>query len=187
MKSIGKFVKGLSTFWTVVVFVFAIALLLMRFAVLPFGYEPIWCMSNSMAPEFHEGALCYIDKNYDTNAIEKGDIIAYQLSNGAMVTHRVYDVTDEGVITKGDANKSVDFAPVAKEQIIGENVLQIEYLGNLFKDFPNMLLISIIAFAIAVMIFLDLLSGILLGEGDKKNAEGKKEINMDDSNSNNSN
>jgi signal peptidase len=117
-----------------------------------------------MAPEFHEGALCYIDKNYDVNNINVGDIIAYKLSNGTLVTHRVHAITDAGIITKGDANNNVDFAPITKEQIVGENVLQIEQLGNLFKDFPNTLLISTIVFAASAMLMLDITSSILLEE-----------------------
>jgi signal peptidase len=180
MKIIGNVVKILGKIWTAIVLIGAILLLALRFGPVPFGYEPIWCMSNSMAPTFHEGALCYIDKNYDVESIEVGDIIAYQLSNGSLVTHRVFDITEEGIITKGDANEDVDFAPISKEQVIGENVIQVEQLGNLFKDFPNKLLISIIVFAVAVMLALDVLSSILLGEEDgKKDEDNQKTIQVD--------
>jgi signal peptidase len=175
-EKIGNVLKTAGKVWTSLVFVFAIILLGIRFIPPIFGVQPIWCMSNSMAPAFHEGALCYIDTNYDTATVETGDIIAYQLANGALVTHRVHDITEEGIITKGDANANVDFAPITRDQIVGENVLQIEYLGNLFKDFPNALLISIVVFSVAVMLTLDTLTDILLDdEGGKKENETNEE------------
>lgn len=164
-RKIYKDVKRISVIWNIIVFSCAIVLLLLRFAPIPFGYEPVWCMSGSMRPTFNAGALCYVDTNYDVNSVEVGDIIAYQLSDGSLVTHRIHSITDTGILTKGDANDQVDFAPISKEQIIGENVFQIEHLGNLFKGFPNMLLISIIVFAIAVMLFLDVVSKILIDKG----------------------
>ena len=176
-KKIGNAVKIIGKIWNVIVFTGAIILLALRFVPVLFGYEPIWCMSNSMAPAFHQGALCYVDTNYNTNAIETGDIIAYQMADGSLVTHRVYDITENGIITKGDANENVDFAPIVKEQIIGENVLQIEYIGNLFKGFPNILLISIIVFAVAVMMSLDILSSLLLEE--EANDEKKDKMDID--------
>ena len=179
-RKIGKMVQFTGKVWSWMVFTAAIVLLLFRFAPIPFGYEPIWCMSNSMAPTFHEGALCYIDTNYEVDSIEIGDIIAYQLSDGSLVTHRVYDITEEGIVTKGDANNNVDFAPINKSQIIGENAIQIEYLGNLFKEFPNKFLISIVVFAIAVMLSLDIVSDILLNEEKKDD----KEVEVNNSNNN---
>jgi signal peptidase len=184
-KKIGNVVNIFGKIWTAIVFIFVIALLGLRFGPMPFGYQPIWCMSNSMAPTFHEGALCYIDTNYDANTVEVGDIIAYKLSNGSMVTHRVHAITEEGIVTKGDANKSEDFAPISRDQIIGENAYQIESVGNLFKDFPNRLLISLVVFAISVMLMFDILAGVLLEEdndnkdGDDKD-ENKKESNQVD-------
>lgn len=179
-KKIGNVVQVFGKIWSVIVFICAIALLGLRFVPPMFDCEPIWCMSNSMAPAFHEGALCYIDKNYDPETVEVGDIIAYTLSNGTMVTHRVHNITEEGIITKGDANATEDFAPISKEQIIGENVVQIEYLGNFFKDFPNQLLISCVVFAIALMLMFDVLTSVLLEEeSDDKYAKKDDENKVD--------
>lgn len=170
-KVVGKILDILTRIWGSLVVIGAIALLIVRWVPVPFGYEPIWCMSNSMVPTFHEGSLCYIDTNYDVDTVEKGDIIAFRLSNGSEVTHRVYDVTEDGIITKGDANEDVDISPISKEQIFGENVFQIEYIGNLFDESPNMLLISIAAFAIGGWLLLWILTELLNDEEaeDEKN------------------
>jgi signal peptidase len=177
-RKIENVIKLIGKCWSILVFVCVFILVGCRFIPVLFGYEPIWCMSNSMAPAFHEGALCYIDTNYDVESIEVGDVIAYKLSNGAFVTHRVHELTENGIITKGDANANVDFAPIDKSQVVGENVLQIEYLGNLFKDFPNMLLISLVVFAASVMLALDIISNILLEEEEKKEMADKAKEEM---------
>lgn len=174
-KVAGKIFENLARIWAALVVAGAIGLVLIRWAAVPFGYEPIWCMSNSMAPTFHEGSLCYIDTKYDVNTIEKGDIIAFMLSDGSQVTHRVHDITEEGIITKGDANEDVDISPISKEQIIGENVFQIEYVGNLFKEFPNQLLFSMVIFALTVWKFLDVLSDLLNDEEMKNEAMAMQE------------
>lgn len=159
-KTVNKIMKILSRVWSVVVIIGIIGIFAMRWAGEPFGYKAIWCMSNSMAPTFHEGSLCYIDTNYDVDSVEEGDIIAFSLSDGSQVTHRVHSINEDGsIITKGDANDDVDISPIVKEQIIGENVLQIEYLGNLYKPFPNMLLISVVGFGLCVWILLEVLAG----------------------------
>lgn len=158
-KTKNKRIKILSHVWSVIVIIGVFAIILMRWGGEPFGYKAIWCMSNSMAPTFHKGSLCYIDTNYDTNSVEQGDIIAFALTDGSQVTHRVYRVNEDGsIVTKGDANSEVDFVPIAKEQIIGENVLQIEHLGNLYRPFPNMLMIRIVGFVLCAWLLLEVLA-----------------------------
>lgn len=162
MKVVGKVLKTLEDIWDVILILGIVGILLIRVVPIPLGYTPIVCISNSMTPTFSAGSLVYIDRNYDVNSVEEGDIIAYKLSNGTQVTHRVHSITSEGIITKGDANDDVDFSPVSKDQIIGENVLQIPYIGNLFYGFPNILMISIVSFALLLKLFLSFTSTILL-------------------------
>lgn len=184
-KTVGRVFKVLGNVWDVVLIVFVVAILLMRFAPMAFGYVPVVCESNSMAPTFHTNSLCYIDTNYDVSGIEEGDIIAFELGEGKQVTHRVHEITEEGIITKGDANKDVDIAPIHEDQIIGENVLQLEYVGMLFKAFPNMLLISIIAFMVLLKILLGFVSGLLLKE--ESDGDEEKEYSNINNNSSTSN
>ena len=173
MKTIGKIFNVIENAWDNIILIVAIGLLLIRFAPLVFGYTPVVCLSNSMAPTFYENSLCYIDTNYDVSTIKKGDIIAYALSNGSQVTHRVYDITEEGIITKGDANEDVDIAPVSESQVLGENVLQIPMIGTLFRGFPNKMLITLIGFAFGVKLFLSVGGKIFLEEEGEE--DGKTE------------
>lgn len=187
-KIIGKIINMIASLWEIVLFICIIALLLLRFAPIPFGYMPVVCESNSMAPTFYQNSLCYIDKNYDVNSIREGDILAFQLSNGELVTHRVYEITDEGIVTKGDANEDVDISPITKEQIIGENVLQLGYIGSLFQGkngMPSMMLIYSAVFAIALKFLLDTIASSLLGESNhQKNDDKTDETNADNQNEN---
>lgn len=159
---IGKIIDVLAKTWTAFIFLLVIGVALIRIVPLFFGYIPVVCESNSMAPAFYKGSLVYIDKNYDVNFIQKGDIIAFELSDGKKVTHRVYDFTEDGIVTKGDANDDVDISPVRKSQIMGENVYQIPFIGNFFRN--QKLLICVAVFAASLKIFLDKLSGYLLAD-----------------------
>lgn len=94
-----------------------------------FGYQAFNVISGSMEPEISVGSLVYVH-SADFNEIEKGDIIAFQ-SGASTVTHRVSAVDSEKMLftTKGDANNTEDFMPVAYTNVIGKVVLHIPVLG----------------------------------------------------------
>lgn len=167
-KTVGSFLKVIDNIWDLILVLAIVGLLLLRFAPMLIGYVPVVCLSNSMAPAFHEGSLCYIDTNYDVNSIEVGDVIAFELSNGSRVTHRVHDITDSGIITKGDANDDADISPISREQIIGENVYQIEGIGEFFRSFPNKLLICTVIFALCFKVLLGVLCSALSKDNEEE-------------------
>ena len=88
-KVVGKIIDVIAKIWDGVIILLIAAVVIIRIVPLFFGYNPVVCESNSMAPTFYKGSLVYIDKNYDVDSIKKGDIIAFELSNGEKVTHRV--------------------------------------------------------------------------------------------------
>jgi signal peptidase len=88
-------------------------------------YKPVY--TGSMAPAIGVGSVVLI-KPVNPNNLEVGDIICYSFS-GTTVTHRIIEVTDEGFITKGDANEDPDQLTVGKENIIGKVVLNLPILG----------------------------------------------------------
>jgi len=59
------------------------------------------------------------------------EIICFKLSNPQSITHRIIDITDEGFVTKGDANEDPDSFVVQKKNIIGKVVFTIPYVGYL--------------------------------------------------------
>lgn len=67
----------------------------------------------------------------DTGDYKIGDVITF-LQDGDTVptTHRIIGVTDDGFITKGDANNVKDTVPVAREDVLGEVVGHYPQLGK---------------------------------------------------------
>lgn len=86
-----------------------------------FGYRPVIVLSGSMEPEFMIGDLIFI-QDVDTEQLQKGDVVCY-LENGAAVTHRIEEVTEEDgetiYTTRGDANNTEDQIQVKESQIQG--------------------------------------------------------------------
>ena len=61
------------------------------------------------------------------NKYKKGDIITYKYKN-TYVTHRVVKIDKDSIITKGDANNTVDEA-IKKSDVIGKMVTKLRVLS----------------------------------------------------------
>jgi signal peptidase len=79
-----------------------------------FGYQMYFIQTGSMEPELMIGDVI-ISKKYDgeiLSAGKDGDIITYLGKEGAykdkLITHRVVELTEDGIIAQGDANNSTD-------------------------------------------------------------------------------
>lgn len=90
-----------------------------------FGWSTAVVISGSMSGEIEVNDMVVIhrEKSYDT-----GDVITFE-SNGSLVTHRIVDVTDDGFVTKGDANNAEDLRPIPMENVVGRVVLVIPRVG----------------------------------------------------------
>lgn len=95
------------------------------------GFTPYAVLSGSMEPAYRVGDLVYVAHS-DPQTIQMGDTIAF-VSDSALqtITHRVAEVHADGnsFTTKGDANDSVDGAPVAAENVLGKVVFSLPKLG----------------------------------------------------------
>lgn len=91
---------------------------------MPFGVGAAVVLSGSMEPELSVGDLLIVAqrKNYHV-----GDVVVYQDGTLA-VTHRIVSITDDAVITQGDANNTPD-RPITMKQLKGGVVLAIPFLG----------------------------------------------------------
>lgn len=118
-----------------IVYVFALVVLLTAAMCFVLKLKPAVVMSGSMEPAFPVGSVIITDTELADN-VRIGDPIAFY-TGGAYVTHRIVDATDEGFITKGDANDSVDPWIVDKDKIDGKVVLAIPYIGYLFKGMAS--------------------------------------------------
>lgn len=129
-----------------------------------FGIVPYVVLSGSMEPTIETGSVCFINKHADYNSIKENDIIAFQMKDGTLVTHRVVKITDSGLTTKGDNNKDIDGNIINKNNFVGKNVMWIPKIGYVIKSFQSpkgkIILITSI-----VLLFV---SALLFGEDKKK-------------------
>ena len=97
------------------------------------GHKPLVVISGSMEPTLHVGGILYYEE-ISINDFDKEDILVYQL-NKHTISHRIVDITENGFLTKGDNNKSIDTYEVEKQQVIGKGTnWSIPYIGY-YADF----------------------------------------------------
>ena len=140
-----------------ILLVVVLAVILMVGGALPM--QILYASSGSMEPVISEGDLYVVIESSD---VKQNDIIAFESQRfDEYVTHRVVDVTDEGYVTKGDANPSTDQAaehpPVTDRMLIGEVVevggapVTVPGIGpviSILQDFRLVLILGLMAFLV---------------------------------------
>jgi len=90
--------------------------------------------SGSMWPALKRGDLVFIEGIDNKDQVKEGDIIVYRNARGFTI-HRITQLNEDNLITKGDANNGPD-SPINYEDIIGKTLLyndkplRIPLLGN---------------------------------------------------------
>ena len=94
------------------------------------GYGLYFVKSGSMVPTFNPGDLVVTGPigGTFTGSLAVGKVVTFDTGT-EVVTHRVAEIKDGKVITKGDANKAEDTAPVAAAAIKGIYMFRIPYAG----------------------------------------------------------
>lgn len=97
----------------------------------------------------------YYEANNGNNEYEKNDIIVYKMKK-YVISHRVINKTNEGYITKGDANNNIDSRLVSYKEVLGKGKnWSIPYLGY-YADYiyrnKKIILIIIILLSIESMV-----------------------------------
>lgn len=95
---------------------------------MPFGYGAAVVLTGSMEPTIHANDLILVAEK---PAYAENDIAVYQSGN-ILVVHRILDITDGMVTTKGDANNAED-APVALSAVKGKVVGVVPGVGSVVK------------------------------------------------------
>ncbi len=113
-----------------------------------FGYSVLEVVSGSMEPTIKIGDLIIIDT--DCEEYRKGDIITFRDVNGSFVTHRIMEIEVDEMITKGDANDSLD-DPMSTATIVGKYVTRVPQLGSIMSSLKNPLVMALIL-AIGIII-----------------------------------
>lgn len=127
------------------------------------GIQTYNVISGSMEPSISVGSIVYV-KNVDFDSLTEGDVIAFE-SGASVVTHRItsIDSSSKLITTKGDANETEDFVPVAYVNVIGRVVAHVPFLGYIASW-----LSEITGKIVAVML---LIIGLLLSNASDKKEE----------------
>lgn len=93
------------------------------------GVRAYVVMSGSMEPEIKTGSLCFVNTRAAYDEIREGDIIVYSNVAGALVTHRVERITENGIETRGDNNDVTDGISTTEKNFMGETILSLPGAG----------------------------------------------------------
>jgi len=91
------------------------------------GYAVV--VSGSMEPAISVSDVVYIKEKA---TYDKGDVITFidaDSPSKALVTHRIIEVTEDGYVTKGDANNTKDTGVVYPSDVMGCVYYKISYFG----------------------------------------------------------
>ena len=129
-----KLKTTLSIILTVILLLVIIFNILSALSIPVFGFRLYQVITGSMEPEIKVNDYIIIKK---CNEYNKNDIVTYIDNEGSYVTHRIVDIQDEMITTKGDFNNTND-EPIEKTRIIGKVVFKLrlfKYIIILFKSY----------------------------------------------------
>lgn len=95
-----------------------------------FGYTFFEVATASMSPTIEIGDIVVVKITED---VKENDIIVYKEEN-SIITHRLIEKSDDGLIAKGDANNSED-KPIKYDMLIGKVITIFNELGIWRKIF----------------------------------------------------
>ncbi len=136
------------------------------------GITPYVVLSGSMEPKVPTGSLCFINEHVKYENIKAGDVIAFKMDDGTLVTHRVIEITNEGIVTKGDANNNNDAVVTTASNYVGKNIGSIPFAGYVVKTIQTTKGKIILGTVIVILFVL----GFLMGDSDKKKSKDVLEI-----------
>lgn len=120
-----------------------------------FGQKPMVVLSDSMKPVFTKGCLVYYDSKANISKLKVDDIISFKLNNDKVVSHRVYEIKDDIILTKGDNNASVDPFTINRSQVLGTiDKYYIPYIGYYIAFVNSHYYLLILVFIILFLEFL---------------------------------
>ncbi|WP_060672799.1 signal peptidase I [Rossellomorea vietnamensis] len=97
-----------------------------------FGYKPLTVLTNSMEPKISAGDMIFV-KEKDAADVKEKDIITFRTADQKVITHRVVEITPEGMITKGDNNNVEDSWKVTSDSLLGKVAFILPNAGYVAK------------------------------------------------------
>ena len=112
-----------------------------------FGYTFFEVATGSMEPTIHVGDVIIVKI---TNDIEENDIIVCK-ENNSFITHRLLEIQDNKLITKGDANNTED-NPIEESDVLGKVVNTIPHIGIWRKAILSPEVIGLVGILVLILI-----------------------------------
>jgi signal peptidase len=158
--------------------------------IIPAATGALQCLivlSGSMNPIMQPGDMVVV-KTITPKDVRVGDIIAYHDPGGAenvIVTHRAMQVEKDGgtinIHTKGDANEDFDTYTVSQDDVIGEMVFVLPYLGYAVERSKKQMTFIVLVVLPSLLIVVDELrkiamysNPVLARKTDRANKKEKK-------------
>lgn len=146
------------------------------------GQALLWVKTGSMEPTIEEKSYIAVKKYNGGAAV--GDVIVFICKDvnsavyGSLITHRVFEVTEEGYKTKGD-NSFPDTRTVKEEDIVAvysHNMPVLTLAGRVFSSPAGIILIAVLFFGSAAFLYIPDIINALKNE-DKEKADKERLIN----------
>lgn len=112
------------------------------------GWHPVVVTGGSMSPSLSPGDVVLVGDIDERRA--QGAVITFSdpADPDQLITHRVFEVTDHGYVTKGDANATPDLGVVAGDQVQGAARLVVPFIGMPILWWQAGNLVALAAFAV---------------------------------------
>jgi len=163
-----KVLSVIGTVFTVIIFAFAAYLIINMVVsriknepVKVFGYSFAIVQTGSMEPEIMTGDLI-VFRSVDYGSIEVGDVIVFRADSsfgkmeGQTIVHRVDEITDDGLVTKGvneKTNPTADGGVRDESEVLGICIANSTFWGAIFTFLGKYgILFLILAIAIPVIV-----------------------------------
>ena len=141
--------KILKIIYVIIILIVVLINLFSIFHLSFFGFRLYRVGSGSMEPYLKVDDYILVKKQ---NEYKKDDVITYKIDK-SYITHRIIEINEDKIITKGDANNTED-EPINKDNIIGKVILKVGVLGfiiYLFSRPLSWILLFIIGLLITIL------------------------------------
>ena len=169
MKTIRKIIENNKGLFSVLAILIVILLIYaigpIRFCFVPTG---------SMEPNIPTWSFCVLNVRVPYEDIQIGDIVVYnRKSDGMRIIHRVVEITDDALVTKGDANHIDDGPSVTPDNLFGKYLFHIPGIGK-----PLAMMKTPAGIAVTAVIVVGLL--VWMMKDDRREREKKLEKEQQD-------
>ena len=127
----------------IVIIIFGLSIIVLNLI----GFKTYRVVSDSMSPKFYKNALAIVKTYNDDIILKEDDIIAFQLEDEegtSLVLHRIVEIEEGKITTKGDANDNLD-PKINHNDVIGVYIFSIPFIGIIFASiYPWIIIILLV-------------------------------------------